>query len=74
MREGLRGFRQGPIQPGCTVTVDGKILEISNLNGRGINYLCSEHKEADQLSSYRAVDLRLCFAHPKIGYLMMRLI
>ena len=25
-------------------------------------YLCSENKGADQLSSYRAADLRLCFS------------
>ena len=26
-------------------------------------YLCGENKEADQLCSYHAADLHLCFAH-----------
>ena len=27
----------------------------------GLQYLCSENKDADQLGSYREADLRLCF-------------
>ena len=27
----------------------------------GLNYLCSENKDADQLCGYREADLRLCF-------------
>ena len=28
---------------------------------KGLYYLCSENKDADQLRNYRAADLRLCF-------------
>ena len=49
-------------KPGCTASEDGKRLEISNLESRGIVYiLCSENKSADQLRGYREADLRLCF-------------
>ena len=35
-------------------------------------YLCSENKGADQLSGYRAADLRLCFSHmQKPGFIML---
>ena len=39
-------------------------------------YQCSENKGADQLRSYCAAHLRLCFriCKKKTGYLMMRLI
>ena len=37
-------------------------------------YLCSKNKGADQLRSYLAADLRLCFSHmQKAGFPMMRL-
>ena len=36
-----------------------KMARILNVNG--YNYLCSEKETADQLRSYRAADLRLCF-------------
>ena len=49
-------------KPGCTATEDGKMLENSDLESRGIvSYLCSENKGADQLRGYREADLRLCF-------------
>ena len=35
-KTGLRGFRPGTTQPGCTVTEDGKRFEISYLGSRGI--------------------------------------
>ena len=44
-----------------TFTEGGQRLEISDLGSRGIDYLCRENKGADQLRSYCAVDLRLCF-------------
>ena len=37
------------------------MLEISDLGRRGLYYLCSENKGADQLCGYRTADLRLCF-------------
>ena len=45
---------------GCTAIEDGQRLEISDLGSRGI-VLCSENKGADQLCSYGAADLCLCF-------------
>ena len=47
----------------CTITADGKRLEILDLESRGIvlRYMCSENKGADQLRSYCEADLRLCF-------------
>ena len=40
----------------------------------GLYYLCSENKGTDQLHSYFAADLHLCFLHmQKAGFLMMRL-
>ena len=48
-------------KPGCTATKDGQRLEISDLESRGLYYLCSENKGADQLRGYREADLRLCF-------------
>ena len=46
---------------GCAATEDGYRLEISDLGSRGIVYLCSENKGADQLRGYREADLCLCF-------------
>ena len=41
----------------------------------GLYYLCSENKNADQLSGYRKADLRLCFGISKnSGLLTSRLI
>ena len=41
---------------------------------RGLHYLCSENKDADQLRGYREADLRLCFRICKmLGFLMTRL-
>ena len=40
----------------------------------GLYYLCSENKDADQLHSYRAADLRLCFhICKKSGFLITQL-
>ena len=38
-----------------------KMLEISDLECRGLYYLCSENKGAVQMRDFRAADLRLCF-------------
>ena len=40
-------------------------LEISDLEStvEGLHFLCSENKGTDQLSSYHAADLQLCFSH-----------
>ena len=46
---------------GCTATEDSKRLEIRFLDVEGLYYPCSENKGADQLRSYCAADLRLCF-------------
>ena len=43
------------------------MLEISDLR-RGEIVLCSENKEADQLSSYCEADLHLCFSIGKISH------
>ena len=49
-------------KPGCTATqrmfmsLNFQIWEVE-----GLYYLCSENKGADQLRSYCAADLRLCF-------------
>ena len=48
-------------KPGCTVTEDGKRLEISDLGRMGLYYLCSDNKGADQLRIYCEADLRICF-------------
>ena len=41
----------------------------------GLYYLCSEFKEADQLHSYCAADLHLCFRIcEKTGFLIMWLL
>ena len=43
--------------------------------GEELYYPCRENKGADQLSSYREADLRLCFQIMQIiGFLIMRLI
>ena len=44
---------------GCAIE-DGLGLQILDYDRRG-TILCSENKEADQLGSYCAADLRLCF-------------
>ena len=37
----------------------------------GLDYLCSENKDADQLRGYREADLRLCFPICKmLGFLI----
>ena len=52
---------QVPHKRGCTATEDGKKLEISDLERRGIVLcICSENKGADQLRGHREADLRLC--------------
>ena len=62
MRKPVFGVsNQAPYKPGCTTTQDGKRLEISYIESRGIYYPCSENKGADQLCGYREADLRLCF-------------
>ena len=48
---------------GCTVTVDGKRLEILDLEVEELYYLCSENKGADQLCSDCEADLHLVFAY-----------
>ena len=57
----FRVFDQVRHKPGCTVTTDGKRLEISDFGRRGIVLLCKENKGSDQLRGYHAADLRLCF-------------
>ena len=44
-------------KPGCTITEAGYRLQISDIGSRGD----SENKGADQLRSYCAADLCLCF-------------
>ena len=46
---------------GYTAREDGKGLKFRILVVEGLYYLYSEHKGADQLRSYCAADLRLCF-------------
>ena len=48
---------------GCTATEASSRLEISYLGSRGIviSTICSENKGPDQLRSYHAADLCLCF-------------
>ena len=42
---------------------------------KGLYYVCSENKGADQLRCYHAADLHLCFSHmQKEGFLMTQLI
>ena len=49
-------------KPGCTTTEDGWRLEILDLGSRGIVLsVYIKDKGADQLCSYSAADLRLCF-------------
>ena len=62
------GFDQVRHKPGCTVTEDGKRLEILDLESRGIVLSCSENKGVDQLRGYCEADLRLCF---RIGKLLV---
>ena len=56
----------------CTASEDGYRLENWDIGSRGI-VLCSENKNADQLRSDSAADLRLCFAYEKAGFLTTRL-
>ena len=65
MRKRLHGFQPGPTQTGCTAKEDGRRLEISDLESRGI-VLCSKNKGADQLHSYRSAD-SLCFGIYEVG-------
>ena len=58
-KTGLRGFRPGPIKLVCTATARGLKFRIKEVEG--LYYLCSENKGADQLRSYCAADLGLCF-------------
>ena len=58
----------------CATIEDGLSLQIFDYDRRG-TILCSENKEADQLRSYCAADLRLCFLIcKKNGFLMTWLI
>ena len=45
----------------CTVTEAGQKPEISEIRRKGLYYLCSENKGADQLCSDCTVDVRLCY-------------
>ena len=64
MSLGARGFR-----PGVTQTrlykhrrqARGLKFRIQEVGGLYMYYLCSKNKGVDQLRSYCAVDLRLCF-------------
>ena len=47
-------------KPGCAATEGGLRLEILDLESRGLYYLCSENKPADQLRGCCEADLRLC--------------
>ena len=48
MRKSIFGFRPGPTHKhGCTAIEDGSRPTISDLESRGIDYLCSENKGAD---------------------------
>ena len=50
-------------------------LKVLILKAKALYYLCSENKAADQLRSYRTVDLCLCFSHMQTaGFPMMQLI
>ena len=47
---------------GCTTTADDKQFDILHFKKEeGLYYLCSENKDADQLRSFQAADLRLYF-------------
>ena len=54
----LRGFRH---KPGCISAEVASRLKLWSYEVEGLYYLCSENKGADQLRSYCAADLRLCF-------------
>ena len=62
-------------KPGCTASENGYRLEMSDFaNIEGLYYPYSENKGADQLRSYCAGDLRLCFRICKsAGFLITRL-
>ena len=53
-----QGFQTGPTQ--IRLCSHRRWFEFLDYDGRG-TILCSENKEADQLSSYCAADLHLCF-------------
>ena len=57
----LQGFRPGQTQTELSLIHSLTVQEISDLRSRGLYYFGSEHKGADQLCSYCAADLRLCF-------------
>ena len=62
-RPGLRGFRPGPTQSGL-YSHSRRWLEAEKFQiyvVEGLYYPYSENKGADQLRSYCAADLRLCF-------------
>ena len=54
-------FEQVRDKPACTSTVDGKRLEILDLESRGNVFSDRENKGADQLCSYFETDLCLWF-------------
>ena len=58
---------------GFTTTEDGNRLEISDFGSGGI-VLCSKNKGADQLRSYCAAYLRLCFCICKKQVFLMRVL
>ena len=57
-------------KPDCKATEDGWRLEISDLGNRGLYYLCSENKGADQLRGSAPLFLNIL----KTGFLMTQLI
>ena len=75
MRKTTLCFRPGPTQNQAVQLqkmARGLKFRIQKING--LNYLCSENKDADQLRGYREADLRLCFSHMQnVGFLIMRI-
>ena len=66
--------KQVPHKSDCVTIEDGLSLQILDFDRKG-TILCSENKKADQLRSYCAADLRLCFRIcKKTGFLMTWLI
>ena len=62
MRKSVFGVSdQDRHEPGCTAAEDGQRLEISDLSSRGIVLSVKRNKGTDQLRSFCAADLRLCF-------------
>ena len=59
-------------KPGSTIIEDGLRLEISDLRSRGLYYICSENKGADQVTAQ--LICVFVFAYAKSHFFIMRLL